>query len=585
MIKSSYIILILLVVIVLGSTFYISQTTSANAHHRTQIYNALSNLKNSYYYLKLHLHADDKKTDIEKYTYDLEIAKDDFLKINSNIVDSKIIEDEIAHIIKAAKNNQTFDSSLLEILDTIAFNYDLEQNINREHVFSFQKVLVSLFILMISVLLYLIYSNNKEKIKLFRMQRQLEQSLVTDALTGLQNRVAITKMFDKDLYFSVVVFNIAKFKHINDFYGVGTGDYVLKEFAKELKNLTAACNNANVYRVGGDDFVVVVQTSDLESVTMMANRTIKHFQNNGIAFGDDVIDIHLVGGITQTRPYLETVDLALKEAKKDKNISIAVYNENLNESNIIKKNINAVKMLKEGIAYNRFFPEFQPIVDLKTGQITKYEALIRLKDENGTIIYPLSFIEEAKDSKLLNKLTKIMLIKSFETFKHLDCSFSVNLSFSELVDEKNQDAIIEILDQYGRHSKKLTFEILEDEAIDDYNLLDRFLSKVQKFGVDIAIDDFGSGYSNFGHIISMNTHFLKIDASLIKIIDYDVQARVLVKSIVDFAKSMHIKTVAEFVHSKDVLDTVKRLGVDYAQGFYLGKPSSDVSKLNCGIKL
>jgi len=213
--------------------------------------------------------------------------------------------------------------------------------------------------------------------------------------------------------------------------------------------------------------------------------------------------------------------------------------------------------------------------------VTKYEALIRLEKEDGTIVYPASFIDEAKESKLLNKLTKIMLIKSFEIFRHHDCSFSINLSFSELLDEKNQDEIIKILDDYGRHAKKLTFEILEDDAIEDYELLNRFLNKVQKYGVDIAIDDFGSGYSNFGHIISMNTHFLKIDGSLIKIVDYDVQARVLVKSIVDFAKSMQIKTVAEFVHSKDVYDTVERLGVDCVQGFYLGKPKASLLDIPC----
>jgi diguanylate cyclase (GGDEF)-like protein len=582
MVKWSYSVLVVIVFIVLGSTYYINNTTVENAKHRTAVYAAISSIKNNYYLLKLALANNETTEVIQERIESLEQSKNDFLAINSTVVDSNVIKQEIDALTASASANLSIDSNLVEILNTIEFNYNIEQDQTRKNVFSFQKLIVGLFVLLVGYLIYFIYHNDKEKTKLFRLQKSLEKSLVTDSLTGLGNRIAITKFFRKKIEpLTVVLFNIARFKHINDFYGIHVGDAVLERFSKELKKFTTKCNGVRLYRIGGDDFAVVVQTKEIENVKMMAANTIKFFQNNGIVYKDTLIDISLVSGITQTKPYLETADLALKEAKRDKNTSIVVYSEKLDKSHIVEKNINAVKMLKEGIANDMFFPEFQPIFDLKTGAVTKYEALIRLQQEDGTIVYPASFIDEAKESKLLNKLTKIMLIKSFEIFKHHNCSFSINLSFSELLDEKNQDEIIKILDDYGRHAKKLTFEILEDDAIEDYELLNRFLNKVQKFGVDIAIDDFGSGYSNFGHIISMNTHFLKIDGSLIKIVDYDVQARVLVKSIVDFAKSMQIKTVAEFVHSKDVYDTVERLGVDCVQGFYLGKPKASLLDTPC----
>ncbi len=467
-------------------------------------------------------------------------------------------------------------SDIVTIAETVEFNYDLATKRHRENVFAYQKLMLGVLLLAIGFIVYFIYSTDREKLKLSRLKRRLEKNLVTDGLTGLGNRTALVERIrmhrhEKLLF---VMFNITKFKNINDFYGIAAGDHVLKAFAGELKRLTSRCEGAELFRAGGDDFIVMIRGNDVQRALQMSRNAIEHFEREGIKYKDTLIDIRLSVGVSNTKPYLETADLALKEAKRNLNESIVMYGKELDKSHIVEKNIMAVKMLKEGIANDRFYPQFQPIVDLATNAVTKYEALIRLKKPDGNIAYPASFIEEAKESKLLNKLTKIMLVKSFEVFKHTDFNFSINLSFSEIKDEKNQDEIIKIIDDYGRHAKKLTLEILEDESIDEYKLLDRFLQKVTAMGVDIAIDDFGSGYSNFQHIISMNTHFLKIDGSLIKIIDYDIQARVLVKSIVDFAKSMRIKTVAEFVHNQDVLDMVKRLGVDYAQGFYLGKPAN-----------
>ncbi|MGM0623280.1 MAG: EAL domain-containing protein [Campylobacterota bacterium] len=598
MVKLGYGVLIICIVLVVTSTVYVDKTTEKTVSERNQVYHLLENMKKNYYLLQIH-YLQAKKQEINvlheltPMLAQMQQNLDRLKELHNDTADIKSlaqVNDQLRFKVQRSQVDgeikNVFNEDFLIIIDSIAKSYDEQLLHHRQNVFSYQRFISGMFVLLSAVFVYFVYFHNKEKRKLARLKRNLEKTLVTDALTGLNNRVAIIKEFRKkhdDL--AVVMFNIAKFKHINDFYGTNVGDYVLKSFALELKKLTKKCSGAKVYRVGGDDFIVTVNSTKTQDVRQMAHMVISRFQKSGIVYKDTLIDIALVASITKQKPYLETGDLALKEAKRDKNSSIVVYSDTLDKSHIVAKNINAVKMLKEGIAHDRFFPQFQPIVDLKTGKVIKYEALIRLRLDDGSIVYPNSFIEEAKDSKLLNKLTKIMLIKSFEKFKKIDCSFSVNLSFSEIIDQQNQDEIVKILDDYGRHAKKLTFEILEDDAIDDYGLLQRFLNRVEKFGVDIAIDDFGSGYSNFGHIISMNTHFLKLDSSLIKIVDYDVQARVLVKSIVSFAKDMQIKTVAEFVHSQDVLDMVKRLGVDYAQGFYLGKPSERLQNLECGYEI
>jgi len=606
MARISYFVLAIVTMVVLIMAYSIHFNTFRNAKYRNEAYTVLTNINKSYHKLQYALlrcitYADVSKNELEEKVANLRHSLENLEKMKINAIDTHSVKDELQLILSKVENltctnqaslhkspqdyshlSEVFESNLVAKLETIRLNYEMKLSSQRQQVFLFIKLLILLFLVFIALVTYFVSYTNREKNKLIRLQESLKKSLITDTLTQLKNRNAITKDFDKSKEnLTVVIFNIVKFKHINDFYGTSAGDYVLQSVAMRLQKIIQKYKISDLYRVGGDDFVVVCKKGNINTILDITKEVMQYYQNHGIKYIDTMIDISIVAGITQTKPYLETADLALKAAKKDKNSAIVIYTNELDNSKTIKKNFEALKMLKDGIINDRFFPQFQPIVELQSGKISKYEALIRLKKEDGTIICPESFIEEAKESKLLGKLTKIMLIKSFETFKHVDCSFSVNLSFSEIIDEKNQDQIIEILDNYGRHAKKLTFEILEDEAIENYCMLNRFLSKVEKFGVDIAIDDFGSGYSNFEHIIGLNTHFLKIDGSLIKIIDHNLQARVLVQSIVDFAKSMKIKTIAEFVHSKEVLDIVKRLGIDYAQGFYVGKPVSNLINSGC----
>jgi EAL domain-containing protein (putative c-di-GMP-specific phosphodiesterase class I) len=123
---------------------------------------------------------------------------------------------------------------------------------------------------------------------------------------------------------------------------------------------------------------------------------------------------------------------------------------------------------------------------------------------------------------------------------------------------------------------RVTFEMLESEAIIDYDSIERFITKVKRKGAKIAIDDFGSGYSNFAHILNLDVDYIKIDGSLIKNIDKDKNSFKIVKLLVQFAKESNIKTVAEFIENEKILNIVKDLGVDYGQGYYLGKPSPEL---------
>jgi EAL domain-containing protein (putative c-di-GMP-specific phosphodiesterase class I) len=170
-------------------------------------------------------------------------------------------------------------------------------------------------------------------------------------------------------------------------------------------------------------------------------------------------------------------------------------------------------------------------------------------------------------------LTKIVLEKSFQKFENLPFEFSVNISYEDIENPDFLDFIKELLKKYNI-SNKVVFEILEDESIKNYNLLISFVDEVKALGCKVAIDDFGSGYSNFEHLLKMNIDYLKIDASLIKNIATNENSYKITKTIIEFAKNLNLKTIAEFVENEEIFNIVRSLGADYSQGYFFSAPIS-----------
>ena len=167
----------------------------------------------------------------------------------------------------------------------------------------------------------------------------------------------------------------------------------------------------------------------------------------------------------------------------------------------------------------------------------------------------------------------IMLSKTFKTFCHLDIEFSINLCYEDISNKSFRNFIYEKISSCSK-PKNIIFEILESDFIEDFNIVKDFATHVRTFGCKIAIDDFGSGYSSMENILKLNPEIIKIDGSLIKNIDISQESKTIVKNIVNMAKELNAKTVAEYVHSKEVFDIVKSLDIDYLQGFYLAEPKA-----------
>ena len=235
-----------------------------------------------------------------------------------------------------------------------------------------------------------------------------------------------------------------------------------------------------------------------------------------------------------------------------------------------------VEKLHLALSENRIIAHYQPIYNYKTGKIEKYEALMRLI-EDGKVIYPNEYLNIAKKTRIYPELTYKMVEKVISKFSTIDKEFSINLSIEDLMNEELMSFLYDFAEQKDVF-EKMVLEIVESEEIEDSTSVTKLLKIFKDRGCKIAIDDFGSGYSNYDYLIKLQADFIKIDGSIIKHLLEDEKAQTLVKSIVSFAKKSDIKVIAEFVSSKELDDMLRKMDIDYAQGFYHGKPMEELLK-------
>jgi len=447
------------------------------------------------------------------------------------------------------------NSKSLKYLNFIYKTYYLEKNKNTKQLnFVFNFII---FVLLGGILIvtFLIYLMNREHF-------YLQKSFVTDNLTNLGNRMKFNLDIKRYKHPVLYLINIDKFKHINDIYGSEIGDKILKQVAKILKN-KFGCDNRNIYRLGADDFGILCEGE------LNYKKIIQYFENNPIFIGDKEFNIRISIGISDESPLIETADMALKNAKQNSRIQFLKYNKNSNLKQKYEENIKKSKILQDAVKKDLIIPVFQPIFDNKSLKICKYEVLARIKTQNGLVsIFP--YLKIAKENKIYKEITKSIYLKAYDVFKDNNKQFSLNLSIDDLLEEETLE-LIDKLFENKNFAKRCTFELLESEAIEDYEMVKNFITKMKKLGVKFAIDDFGSGYSNFEHILNLEIDYLKIDGSLIKKIE-DNNTKIIVETINSFAKRMSIYTIAEFVSTKEILKEVKNLNIDCTQGFYLSEP-------------
>jgi len=237
-----------------------------------------------------------------------------------------------------------------------------------------------------------------------------------------------------------------------------------------------------------------------------------------------------------------------------------------------KRMIKTIKTIKNALDSSSVVPFYQPIIANSNGAVVKYECLVRIIEKDGTVIAPMDFLPIAKQIKLYPDITKEVLKHAFADYEKLQTPFSINLSVDDIENDEITSLIFQMLKEQPEIGSQLTFELLESEQVENYELINDFIMNIKKFKTKIAIDDFGSGFSNIDHITRIKIDYLKIDGSLIKELPANEVNCMAVDAIVSFAKKMGVETVAEFVHSQEVYQAVKEAGITFSQGFLLGKP-------------
>ena len=406
--------------------------------------------------------------------------------------------------------------------------------------------------------------------------KEVEYRYLHDPLTELKNREALEQDLQKNPFGGIIVVDIDQFRNYNDLYGMGTGDEVLKHLAKFLR-LFSEMNGYEAYRIYSDHFVLRNTTgrifhpkyeADIEALlTQIANL---HIEVNGL---DELLDIEITVGISLEREKaLKKAEMALAYAKRN-SMQFIAYSKMVDSSTLSQELLYWRKEIKKAIVTDNILPVFQPLVDRNQNTV-KYEALMRLKHvEDGEVelVSPFFFLDIAIKSKQYEKLTTIMIEKSFAFIKNISEDVSINLSFEDIINPKIKEKLKAKIQKYGI-ADQVILEIVESTNIEDFKQVQAFIAEFQRMGVRIAIDDFGSGYSNFANIMELEPNYLKIDGSLIKNIDTDEKSYILVRGIVSMAQEFGFKTIAEFVSKKEIFDICYDLGIDYFQGYYFSAP-------------
>ncbi len=407
--------------------------------------------------------------------------------------------------------------------------------------------------------------------QLAEANHQLVKRYFIDTLTNLPNLYRLRNDLQENSDYSFVVINIDNFKLINDFYGFVVGDFILEQLAETIGEYA---KEMQVYRMSADEFAILIdKPMDFYSLKDYLNKMAEAFKNLFYRYHETeiYIDITMASSAARDREDIfSKVGMALKYAK-EMQLPYWIYEDRMHFEHEYENNLKTALKVRKAIEKTGIIPYFQPIVNNETGVIEKFECLSRLVDEDGSILSPVMFIDIAKKIKVYNQVTKTIIDKSFKMFSTNNYDFSINLSIEDVMSQEIYNFIVAKL-QDSEMGERVIFELLESEAVEDYKKVSRFINEVKRYGARIAIDDFGSGFSNFAYLTKIDVDYIKIDGSLIMDIDSNKNSLAITETIVEFAGKMNIKTIAEFVHSSTVMAKVKQLGINYSQGYHIDEP-------------
>lgn len=435
-----------------------------------------------------------------------------------------------------------------------------------------------------------IYSRKMMRYHYEQMEQQLlscakvseEEKLSIDTPASLYNNKYFLKIVnDVKSTQSAILININDFELINNYYSYAHGNNLLLQVSQVIKEKSLELGYA-LFNISIGKFILLREymSQDCESMLRDAIYLQEALERKKYSIIDiDNIAINTTIAIAKSEGrLLESLNCTLYYAKNN-GLKYALYSD-IPDIVLDMKNIIEVKnMLQDSIENSNVIPVYQPIF-MRDGSI-KYEMLMRIRDpySPNTLIAPSVFLDIAQKYNYYNEMSEMLMFKGIEHLSQNDKTISINFSYSDISNSKLLDKLEKnIIEKSIAH--RLVFEIVETEHLDNMQVVKMFIERFRAIGIKIAIDDFGSGYSNFAYIYTLEPDFIKIDGSLISEVLIDERIAVLVSTIIELSHKFGIKVIAEYISSKELADKLMLMGADGLQGFFIGFPEENLDRFD-----
>ncbi len=419
-------------------------------------------------------------------------------------------------------------------------------------------------------------------------EARLEHLANFDELTGHFNKVRLREALDHALAQSTrfnhcgafMVVGLDHMGMINTAYGYEAGDAVLVAIGQRLDRCLRSSDI--VGRLGSDRFGMVLACCDEEQATHAAERILNMIRMTPVSIGETRISVTASASIvifpTQSKTSLDAMtkaEGALLQAKAAGRDCISAYEMSEEQRRIYRDSMDVGEQVKQALKEDRFSFVYQPVVDAQTNEIRFFECLLRMHDPKGELIEAGKFVPAVEQLGLMRTIDRRVLdlaIKDLETYPDITLAF--NISGLTAADRSWLRALIASLKGRRDLAQRLIVEITETAALHDIEDSARFVSAVRALGCQVAIDDFGAGYTTFKHLKSLTVDVVKIDGSFVRDISRSAENQVFIRNLLSLAHTFGLATVAEFVESREDAAYLAQVGVDYLQGYFFGKPLS-----------
>ena len=425
------------------------------------------------------------------------------------------------------------------------------------------------------------------------LTRQMSYQASHDALTGLVNRREFERRLQEamelahagDSTHALCYLDLDRFKMVNDTCGHTAGDNMLRELASLIKE--AVRDSDTVGRIGGDEFALLLIGCPLDKARQIADNVVRKVNDFRFVWKDKIFNVGVSIGLVELgreggtiEDIMSSADSACYIAKKRGGSHIHVYSAREEATARQSGEIHWLQKLQGALRDNRFELYFQPIAHAQA-DVTNgpgIEVLLRLDEDDGSSIAPAEFFKAAERYRLMPHIDRWVVQTVLAALGRGGLklpegrSVAINIAGQTLADAQFLEFVVDCFDHTGASPREVCFELTESAVVANAEHARRFVEVLHGMGAEFALDDFGSGLGSFSNLKSLPMDYLKIDGSFIRNLAQDAVSQAMVSAMIELSRSMNFRVVAEQVEDQTALDTVKRMGIDFAQGFIIGRP-------------